>query len=345
MEPQVEKNAHFRHILLFEYNRGVKASEAARTIRNVYGEESIGDSTARKWFSRFKDGNFDITDANRSGREVEFNEERLNALLHENARQTTRELAEKMKCDQSTVVRHMQSMGKVQKFGAWVPHALSEINKNSRVSISASLLARHRLARDQHQAFLSRIVTGDEKWCLYINFKRRKEWLSPDKQATPRIKQDLHPRKIMLCVWWNQEGIVYYELLPRNVTITAELYCQQLRRLHASIPTEKQNQVILQHDNARPHTATVTKIAIQELRWEVLPHPAYSPDLAPSDFYLFRSLSNELRGVSFNNDLELQKWLHAFFASKSADFFKHGIQQLPERWEAVINKAGEYLID
>jgi transposase len=52
--------------------------------------------------------------------------------------------------------------------------------------------------------------------------------------------------------------------------------------------------VILQHDNARPHTANMIKAAIQELDWEILPHPPYSPELALSDYQLFRSLSNNL---------------------------------------------------
>jgi histone-lysine N-methyltransferase SETMAR len=87
-------------------------------------------------------------------------------------------------------------MCKVQKLGVWVPHTLSQDNKNQRVAICAYLLARYCLAR-QHQSFLSHIVTGDEKWCLFVNFKQRKEWLSPDKQATPRVKPDLHPCKTM----------------------------------------------------------------------------------------------------------------------------------------------------
>jgi transposase len=49
--------------------------------------------------------------------------------------------------------------------------------------------------------------------------------------------------------------------------------------------------VILQHDNARPHTANMTKAAIQELDLEILPHPPYSPDLSPSDYHPFLSLS------------------------------------------------------
>lgn len=130
-----------------------------------------------------------MSNAIRSGQTLVLDEDCLNALIHENPRQTTRELAEEMECDHSTIVRHLKAMGKVQKLGAWVPHALTQNNKDCRAIISASLLARHRLARQQHQPFLSRIITGDEKWCLYINFKERKEWLSLNKQATPRAKK------------------------------------------------------------------------------------------------------------------------------------------------------------
>jgi hypothetical protein len=81
----------------------------------------------------------------------------------------------------------------------------------------------------------------------------------------------------------------------------------------------------------------MTKAAIQELDREILPHLPYSPDLAPSDYHLFRSLSNNLRRVSFNNDAELENWLDEIFTAKAADFFKRGIENLPEHWEAVVN--------
>jgi hypothetical protein len=73
------------------------------------------------------------------------------------------------------------------------------------------------------------------------------------------------------------------------------------------------------------------KVAIQELDWEILPHPLYSLDLAPSEYHPFHSLSNNLHEVSFNNDAELRNWLNDFFTAKPADFFKHGIENLPER--------------
>jgi hypothetical protein len=88
----------------------------------------------------------------------------------------------------------------------------------------------------------------------------------------------------------------------------------------------------------------MTKASSQELDWEILTHPPYPPDLAPLDYHLFRSLSNSLCGVSFNNDAELQNWLDDFFTAKPEDFFKHGIENLPEHWEAVVNNGGEYII-
>jgi histone-lysine N-methyltransferase SETMAR len=69
----------------------------------------------------------------------------------------------------------------------------------------------------------------------------------------------------------------------------------------------------------------MTKAAIQELDWEILLHPLYSSDLPPSDYHLFRSLSSNLLGISFNNGAELQNWFDEFFTAKPADFFKHGI--------------------
>jgi hypothetical protein len=74
----------------------------------------------------------------------------------------------------------------------------------------------------------------------------------------------------MLCIWWDMEGIVYYELLERNLTVTAERYYQQRGCVEGAIQQKylgRQHGVILQHDNARPHTAYsyMMKADFQEL--------------------------------------------------------------------------------
>ena len=60
MECQVEKNEHFQHLLLFAFNQGSKAAKVARDICAVYGEGAIAERTARDWYAKFKNGNFDL---------------------------------------------------------------------------------------------------------------------------------------------------------------------------------------------------------------------------------------------------------------------------------------------
>ena len=110
-------------------------------------------------------------------------------------------------------------MGFAEKLGVWMPHELSENNKENRLQIASQHLARHRATRGHKQRFLYQIVTEDEKWCLYINMKQRKEWVAPGDTPKPRVKPDLHPRKTMICVWWDWEGMVHWEMLegmPRS---------------------------------------------------------------------------------------------------------------------------------
>ena len=57
---------------------------------------------------------------------------------------------------------------------------------------------------------------------------------------------------------------------------------------------QKDEKVILQHDNARPHVAKPVKTCLETLKWEDLPHPPNTPDIAPSDYYLFRLMAHGL---------------------------------------------------
>ena len=91
-------------------------------------------------------------------------------------------------------------MGFAEKLGVWVPHELSENNKENQLQIAPQHLAHHQATCGHKQCFLYGIVTGDEKWCLYINIKQRKEWVASGDTSKSRVKPDLHPKKIMICV-------------------------------------------------------------------------------------------------------------------------------------------------
>ena len=74
-------------------------------------------------------------------------------------------------------------------------------------------------------------------------------------------------------------------------------------------------------------------------------HPPCGFDLAPSDYYLFRSLQNSLNVKTFNDDEAVTYHLVQFFADKNQKFYELGIMKLPERWQKVIEQSGKYIID
>ncbi|UYV78559.1 hypothetical protein LAZ67_16002001 [Cordylochernes scorpioides] len=61
-------------------------------------------------------------------------------------------------------------------------------------------------------------------------------------------------------------------------------------------------------------------------------HPAYSPDLAPSDYFIFGLLKKELKGKRFDSDEDVQKVVQDFFHTLPKSAYKEGIYKLPERW-------------
>ena len=142
--------------------------------------------------------------------------------------------------------------------------------------------------------------------------------------------------------------MLYYELLKPGETINGERYRTQLIRLKRAI-AEKRSEyairheaIIFHHDNARPHVAIPIKKYSKHSGWEVLPHPRYSPDLAPSDCHLFRSMQNALTGILFTSEQGIKNWLDLFLAAKPAHFFWDEIHKLPERLEKVIASDGQY---
>ncbi|KAG5324358.1 MOS1T transposase, partial [Pseudoatta argentina] len=88
-----------------------------------------------------------------------------------------------------------------------------------------------------------------------------------------------------------------------------------IERQTAAIQRETR-EVILQHDNARPHVAKVVKTYLKRLKWEVLPHSPYSPDVAPSDYHLFRSMAHGLADQHFRSYEEIKNWIDSWIASK-----------------------------
>ena len=97
----------------------------------------------------------------------------------------------------------------------------------------------------------------------------------------------------------------------------------------------------LLQDKARPHSAHVTTALLEKFKWDILDHPPYSPDLAPSDCHLFLHPKKHLAGKKFDDDDdETQEEVMTWFKEQAADFCDSGIQQLlPRLNKCLVNPA------
>jgi histone-lysine N-methyltransferase SETMAR len=265
--------------------------------------------------------------------------ELLKQLVEDDPRSTLHSLAETLGCSHTAVENHLHALGKKWKYGVWIPHELAPHQLQKRIDACMELMTSHR-----NYEWLRNLITGDEKWVLYVNHTRKRQWLSVRETGVPTPKDDLHPKMVMLSIWWGMRGVIHWELLPTNSTINADCYCKQLDIVAAKLQG-KQDRVFFLHDNARPHIAKSTCQKLLELGWTVLPHPPYSPDLAPTDYYLFRSLSNHLTEKNFDHEDDLKLDLTNFFSQKSTEFYKRGILSLPKRWQQVLDNNGAYVIE
>ena len=83
--------------------------------------------------------------------------------------------------------------------------------------------------------------------------------------------------------------------------------------------------VYLVHDNAQLHSVHVTTVLLEKFKCDIMDHPPYSPDFAPSDFHLFLHLKKHPTGKKFDNDDEVQEEVMTWFEGQAADFYDSGI--------------------
>jgi histone-lysine N-methyltransferase SETMAR len=229
----------------------------------------------------------------------------------------------------------------------WVPKFLTPIQRANRVDCCEELLQQ---SEANSTGFFDCIVTGDEAWIHHYDplcqFEA-KVWKKPSEQTPTRPRQERSAGKIMMIVFWDKDGVLLTDYLPRGITINGPYYASMIERLRSAILEKRRGKVsrgvLLLHDNASVHKSKVVQAVIRQSAFIELNHPAYSPDIAPSDYHLFSNLKKFLRGKNFNSDDEAITVVEDYLTDLHSDFFCKGIQSLRDRWQRVVASGGQYI--
>ncbi|XP_025161796.1 histone-lysine N-methyltransferase SETMAR-like [Harpegnathos saltator] len=299
----------------------------------------------KKWFTEFRCGRTSTSDAERSGRpkEVVTPEivDKIHGMILDDRRMKVREVAEAVGISTERVHHILHEYLDMKKLSArWVPRLLTLDHKRNRVTISKECLAM--FSRNPNE-FLRRFVTVDETWIHHTTPETKeqsRQWVSSGERAPKKAKVGLSANKVMATVFWDARGIIHIDYLEKGKTITSEYYSELLDRFDIDFKQKRphlaKKKVLFHQDNARVHTCVVTMAKIHKLGYKLLLHAAYSPDLAPCDYFLFPNLKKWLGGKRFGSNEEVITETNAYFESLEKTYYLEGIKKLEKRWTKCI---------
>ena len=133
----------------------------------------------------------------------------------------------------------------------------------------------------------------------------------------------------MMIIFWDKDGVLLTEHLPRGTTINGSCYASVIERLRSVIVEKERGKVsrgvLLLHDNAPIHKSNIIQAAIRQVGFIELNHPAYSLDIALTNYHLLSDLKKFLRGTNFSSDDEVVTAVGNYLIELNPEFFCKGI--------------------
>ena len=213
----------------------------------------------------------------------------------------------------------------VKKFGwKWVPRLLTVDQKQESVNDSERCL--ELFQRNKMDVFM-RYETMNEIWIHHYTPEsnwQSAEWTANGENRPKRPKTQMSAGKVLAPVFWDAHGILFIYYLGKEITINSKYYMALLLRLKEEIGKK------------RP------QIKKKKVLFEFFPHPPHSPDLAPSDYYLFTNLKRMLHGERFGSNEEVIAETEAYFETKDKSFYKKSIKILENHWYECITLEEDY---
>ena len=342
----------YRAVIRYLYLKGKTGQEIHCELINVYGSSAPSFAQVKFWVGEFKRGRTSLEDETRSGRPSDATDEemcnKVRDLVYSDRRVKVEEIANALHISHDSISTILHDRLGMRKLSArWVPKSLSDEQMATRASVCSALLKRFRSKEDD---FLSHLVTVDETWVHYYepeNKAQSRQWVWPGYPRPKKFKTQLSVGKAMASVFWDTQGVIMLDFLAKKSTITGAYYANLLDQLRTAIREKRRGKlskgILFQQDNARVHTCKIAMDAVERNGYELIPQSAYSPDLAPSDYFLFPNLKKDIRERHFRSNEEVMAAVEEWVGDKDPGFFSSGLMALEHRWSKCIILEGNYI--
>ena len=343
---------NFRSVIKFKHLEGKKPKQIHEEMLETLGDTCPSYSNVIYWVKNIKLGRENMADAKSSGRPKDVSTpdviEKVKQQVKKDPHISIRILAKMMKISRHSVFNILHKELKLKNLNSkWVPKILTKEQKKKRVDTCKSLLAKF---AEDGDGFVKSIVTQDETPVYFytpLTKQGSKVWLGAGDSA-PEVPRIMTPYgKVMLSTWWDSEGIVMTTFYGKGQTMNGEIFAHEIDRLKEELKSKRRGKltrgVNLLFDNAPIHKCHVAKDAVAKNKFLILDHPPYSPDLAPSDYWLFAQLKSKLAGQCHQSQSDLESAIDDIFDSFSCDQYFKAIQSLEVKCKNCVNVKGCYL--
>ncbi|GBP43495.1 Histone-lysine N-methyltransferase SETMAR [Eumeta japonica] len=292
-------NIEHRAVIKYFVKKGKTPKEIFEDMVSVLLESAPSYTMVKKWARLFQQERESCEDDPRPGRPVtvvtEENVRKIEKLVLADGRIKLWQIAEEFQISKKRFGEIIHEHMNMRKISArWVPKMLTPFDKQRRLQTSKDFLE---LVGDNIDEICDRIVTVDETWVRQYDPESKQESMQSTK------KGERPPKKFKV-----REAVV------------------QKRRGKLS------RGVLFLQDNAQSvHTARVSRQALKDTGFSEIDHPPYSPDIAPSDYFLFSNLKKELRGGRFVDDNQMKMAVESHFDCKEKEYFLGGLKALYTR--------------
>ena len=342
-------NENIRFYVKIRHRLGISINEIFKELKSAIPDSSLSLSTVTRWFNHFKSGNESLKDLPRPGRPItastQPNIDLVRNIIQVNPWCSYDEIEAETLLSRATIFNIVHDCLKLKKVTSrWVPHQLTEQNRQDRLRICQENLTKFKEGKWR----LYDVVTGDESWFFHRKIGSKQSnasWVAEGQSPRTVVKRHQFEPKTMFGIFFKSSGVVHLTYLESGKTVDNVRYLNDclkplVRTLNELRPSTGTNNLKFHHDNARPHVHSSVISYLESQNFIIMNHPPYSPDLAPSDFWLFDYIKQRLDTQP--NVESLAKAITAIVDSIPKQEYFKTFEKWIERMELCIKHEGHY---